>query len=62
MLHETVCHLGSPRSIVGDIVAVFVASRSDEVEEAWVMEQRCHQTAERCDMSVTGDKYVTRDR
>jgi len=41
---------------------MFVASRSDEEEEAWVMEQWCHQSAERCDMSVTGDKYVTCDR
>ena len=62
MLHATVCNLVSPRSIVGHIVTVFVASCSDEEEEAWVMEQWCHQTVERCDMSVTGDKYVARDR
>ena len=62
MLHARVCHLGSPRSIDGDIVTVFLASRNDEEEEAWVMELWCHQTAERCDMPVTRDKYVTRDR
>ena len=62
MLQATVCHLGSPRSIVGGIFTMFVASRSDEEEEAWAMEQWCHQSAERCDMSVTGDKYVTCDR